>query len=174
LLEGRRLLLTGGLGLLAVIVVLQLLPFGRDHSNPPVRQDAPWPDDRARALAATACYDCHSNRTHWPFYSYVAPMSWLVTGDVQRGREKLNFSEWGVQGEDRGGGGGEAHDAAEPVREGGMPPNRYVLTHPGAHLTDDQRRALVSALEAMDQGNRGRGGNGGGDDRGSGGGGGGG
>jgi hypothetical protein len=164
----RRLLLGGGLGLLAVIVLLQLLPFGRDHANPPVRQDAPWPDDRARVLAQTACYDCHSNQTHWPLYSYVAPLSWLVTSDVQRGRSKLNFSEWGQEGN-------EGHDAAEPVEDRSMPPDRYILTHPGARLSDADRRALVAALQAMGGGgedNQGPSGNGGGDRSGPGGGGG--
>ena len=62
----RRLLLWAGLGLLAVAVLVQLVPYGRDHTNPPVTQDAPWPDGRARELATAVCYDCHSNQTRWP------------------------------------------------------------------------------------------------------------
>ena len=53
----RRILVRAGLGLLAVAVLLQLVPYGRDHTNPPVTQDAPWPDGRARELATAACYD---------------------------------------------------------------------------------------------------------------------
>jgi Haem-binding domain len=89
----RRTLLRVGLGLLVVAVLLQLVPLGRAHTNPPVRQDAPWPDGRTRELARTACYDCHSNQTRWPPQSYVAPFSWLITRDVEQGREKLNLSD---------------------------------------------------------------------------------
>jgi hypothetical protein len=159
----RKLLLRGGLGLLAAIVVLQLLPFGRDHSNPAVARDAPWPDGRSRALAQTACYDCHSNRTNWPFYSYVAPMSWLVTRDVHNGRDKLNFSEWTQDG--GGGEDGRGHEAHEPVEDGSMPPTNYTLLHPDARLSDAERAALADALRTMEGGGRGR--NGDGDDNGN-------
>jgi len=148
----RRFLLRAGLGLLAVAVLLQLVPYGRDHTNPPVAQDAPWPDGRARELATAACYDCHSNQTRWPPQSYVAPFSWLLTRDVEQGRAELNFSTWDADD-------GEADDAAEAVAEGSMPPRRFVLVHPDANLGADERQVLVDALEAMD-----RAGGGGGDE----------
>jgi hypothetical protein len=69
----RRLLLWAGLGLLTVAVLVQLVPYGRDHTNPPVTQDAPWPDGRARELATAACYDCHSNQNRWPPQSQWRP-----------------------------------------------------------------------------------------------------
>ena len=140
----RRILLRAGLGLLAVAVLLQLVPYGRDHTNPPVTEDAPWPDGRARELATAACYDCHSNQTRWPPQSYVAPFSWLVTRDVAQGRDELNFSTWDDDD-------GEADDAAEAVADGSMPPRRYVLVHPDAALSEEERQVLVAALEAMDR-----------------------
>ena len=146
----RKVLLRAGLGLLAVAVLLQLVPYGRDHTNPPVTQDAPWPNGRARELATAACYDCHSNQTRWPPQSFVAPFSWLLTRDVEQGRDELNFSTWDSDH-------GEADDAAEAVAEGSMPPRRYVLVHPDARLSDAERQVLADALEAMDRG-RGRGG----------------
>ena len=97
----RRFLLRAGLGLLAVAVLLQLVPYGRDHTNPPVTQDAPWPDGRGRELATAACYDRHSNQTRWPPQSYVAPFSWLLTRDVEQDRDR-----GGGDGEDRSGPGG--------------------------------------------------------------------
>jgi hypothetical protein len=141
----RRILFRAGLGLLAVAVLLQLVPYGRDHANPPVTEDAPWPDGRARELATAACYDCHSNQTRWPPQSYVAPFSWLVTRDVEQGRDELNFSTWDEDD-------GEADDAAEAVADGSMPPRRYVLAHPDAALSEEERQVLVAAaLEAMDR-----------------------
>src|SRR5262245_22121144 len=73
---------------------MPLVPYGWWHANPPVVQDAPWPDAESARIARESCYSCHSNETDWPVYSYVAPMSWLVRFDVQRGRDRLNFSEW--------------------------------------------------------------------------------
>ena len=140
----RRFLLRAGLGLLAVAVLLQLVPYGRDHTDPPVTRDAPWPDGRARELATAACYDCHSNQTRWPPQSYVAPFSWLLTRDVEQGRAKLNFSTWDSDD-------GEADGGAEAVAEGSMPPRRYLLAHPDANLSDAERQVLVDALEAMDR-----------------------
>ncbi len=101
-----------------------------------------WPSAESERLARVACYDCHSNETEWPPYSYVAPMSWLVRYDVDRGRDELNFSTDGAD---------DAHDAAEAIEDGSMPPDRYVRLHPDARLSADERRALIAALEAMDE-----------------------
>ncbi|HWD46515.1 MAG TPA: heme-binding domain-containing protein [Actinomycetota bacterium] len=154
----RRILLRAGLGLLAVAVLLQLVPYGRDHANPPVTGDAPWPDGRARELATAACYDCHSNQTRWPPQSYVAPFSWLAARDVEQGRDELNFSTWDSDD-------GEADDAADAVADGSMPPRRYLLVHPDAALSEAERQLLVAALDAMDRARGGgdRSGRGGGD-----------
>jgi hypothetical protein len=128
--------------LLGVGVLLQLVPYGWEHSNPPVTEEAPWPSARARELAVDACYDCHSNETEWPVYSYVAPMSWLVRRDVENGREALNFSTW-----DRGE--QEADDGADEIEDGSMPPSPL---HPDARLSDEERRILIEALEEMGEG----------------------
>jgi hypothetical protein len=139
----RRVVLRVAAGVVGVFLLLQLVPYGWWHSNPPVVADAPWPDAASAAIARDACYDCHSNETDWPVYSYVAPMSWLVRRDVERGREALNFSEWST--DDNG-----AHDAAEEVEDGDMPPSQYVRLHPDADLSDEDVARLVAALEAMD------------------------
>jgi hypothetical protein len=140
----RRILLRAGLGLFAVAVLLQLVPYGRDHTNPPVTREAPWPDGRARELATAACYDCHSNQTRWPPQSFVAPFSWLLARDVEQGRAALNFSTWDEDD-------GEADDAAEAVANAEMPPRRYLLAHPDAALSETDRQVLIEALEAMDR-----------------------
>ena len=91
-----------------------------------------------------ACYDCHSNETEWPAYSWVAPMSWLVRSDVEGGRDELNFSDWDEYGD-------EADDAAEAIEDGSMPPHQYQLMHPDARLSDEEVAELVAALESMDE-----------------------
>lgn len=129
----------------AVLVLAQAVPYGHDHVNPPVRRDAPWPTVEARELAVRACYGCHSNATIWPWYSHVAPVSWLVAADVDEGREHLNFSEWDRPQR-------HARDAAHEVQEGEMPPGIYLLGHPEARLDRTQRAALVDALNQLSKG----------------------
>ena len=74
-------------------LLIQLIPI--DRENPPIdisnTLDAP---SEVMTVLKNSCYDCHSNETNWPFYSYIAPISWLVYRDVKFGREDLNFSEW--------------------------------------------------------------------------------
>ncbi len=122
--------------------IIQLIPYGRNHTNPPVVQEPPWPDPETKALAQRACYDCHSNETVWTWYSNIAPVSWLVQRDVDEGREKLNFSEWG-RGEQ------ETDDAAETVQKGEMPLWFYTALHPEANLTADEKQKLIQGLQAM-------------------------
>jgi hypothetical protein len=123
-----------------ILVVAQFVPYGRDHANPPVLAEPAWDDPVARELAVRACFDCHSNQTNWPWYSNVAPMSWLIQRDIDEGREELNWSEWGP--------GSEGDESAETVLEGSMPPNSYALLHSEARLTDQEIDSLVAGLQA--------------------------
>jgi hypothetical protein len=120
------------------LLLIQLVPYGRDHDNPPVVAEPAWDSPQTRELAVRACYDCHSNETEWPWYSNVAPISWLVQRDVDEGREELDFSEWNLSQ--------EGDESAETVREGSMPPSQYLLTHPEARLTDAELAALEAGL----------------------------
>ena len=135
-----RFVRTAALVLGAVVLALQLVPYGRDHSNPPVTRDAPWATPEGRRLAVAACYDCHSNETRWPLYSQVAPMSWLVQRDVENGRRELNFSTWD----------GDADDLADAVEDGDMPPRNYTFLHPDARLSAEEKAALIRELEALE------------------------
>jgi hypothetical protein len=137
-----RVLLLGFAGLVVVFGLIQLVPYGRDHTNPPVIQEPNWANAQTRELAVRACYNCHSNEVTWPWYSNIAPVSWLVQHDVQEGRATLNFSEWGVRG--RG-----VAEAAEVVAEGEMPPRYYTLVRPGARLSATEKQTLVQGLAAL-------------------------
>ena len=128
---------------LVVLLLLQVLPVAGQRTNPPVAEAAPWPSDRAEAIARTSCAACHSNTTDWPWYAHVAPASWLVIRDVEEGRDELNLSTWDEDD-------GEADDAIETIQDGSMPPLRYLLMHPSARLTDEERAVLVDALRTMD------------------------
>lgn len=141
----RKVVTRTGLVMLALFGAIQLVPYGWTHSNPPVTQGAVWSDPGAESLARMACYDCHSNETNWPPYSFVAPMSWLVRKDIDDGRDKLNLSELDQ------GGGEELDEAADTIEEGSMPPSQYKLLHPDARLSAAERQRLIAAFEQMDE-----------------------
>ena len=98
------------------------------------------PDSIANLLK-TSCYDCHSNQTHYRWYSYVAPVKWLIVRDVREGRAKLNFSEWGsTNNMDKA---GHLSDMIDEVKDGKMPMKVYTYMHPRAKLDERQRKMLV-------------------------------
>lgn len=148
---GMRWVKWGFVVIVGGLLVVQLVPYGREHDNPPVVGEPSWDSAQTRELAVRACFDCHSNETEWPWYSNVAPVSWLVQRDVDEGREELNYSEWNRAQ--------EGEESAETVREGSMPLRSYLLTHPEARLTDAELTALASGL-ATTFGDEGEGGEG--------------
>ena len=135
-----RILPVAGLIVLLLGLAIQAVPH-RSHANPPVLAEPRWNAPETRTLAVRACFDCHSNETVWPWYSNVAPISWLVEHDVSEGREALNFSEWTRPQK-------EAREAARTVSKGEMPPRIYVIPHSTARLSPSERRALSDGLAA--------------------------
>ncbi|MCB9791937.1 MAG: heme-binding domain-containing protein [Alphaproteobacteria bacterium] len=136
-------------GLVALTVAIQIPPLRVD--NPPVVQEPEWDSPRTRELAERACFDCHSNQTKLPLYGKIAPVSWFLWDHVSEGRAKLNISEMQRSWP-------EAHEAGEEVMEGEMPPKSYLLMHPEARLSDEERRALAAGLDATLGGEGGEGG----------------
>jgi mono/diheme cytochrome c family protein len=136
----RLLLLLGGL-VVVVLAVIQAVPYGRDHTNPPVTAAPTWDSPATERLFADACADCHSNLTDWAWYTSVAPFSWLAQKDVDDGREALNLSELGRTEI-------ELAEIAELVRSGEMPPWQYRLIHADARLSEAEKEALIRGLNA--------------------------
>ncbi len=131
-------------GPLAVLfLAIQFIPV--DRSNPPVGTEMPAPPE-VRAILQRSCYDCHSNQTVWPWYSRVAPVSWLVAYDVRKGREELNFSEWGhvsPEEEDY-----IRFEIVEEIEEGEMPLPVYLRMHPKARPTAEETAILRNWAES--------------------------
>ncbi|MBS1868815.1 MAG: heme-binding domain-containing protein [Actinobacteria bacterium] len=127
--------------LVAAFALIQLVPYGRAHGNPPVRSEPRWDSPRTKALFAQACGACHSNLTTWPWYSNAAPVSWLVQHDVEDGRARFDVSEWRERPQPA------AAEVAAVVRAGEMPPLQYRLIHSEARLSSAQRAALAAGLE---------------------------
>ena len=92
------------------------------------------------AILDRSCMDCHSNKTRWPWYASVAPMSWFVIDHVNEGRDHMNLSEWGkYSSEERKALLGEL---CELVTEGAMPLSSYTPLHPGSKLTDEDKKLI--------------------------------
>lgn len=139
----RFLVVTGKIlaGLVLLFGLMQLVPYGRTHSNPSVNVEPPWDSPRTRELTVRACFDCHSNHTKWPWYADVAPMSWVVQRDVDAARETVNFSDWNHRG--------DLPDESGPsVVRGDMPPAKYKMAHPEANLTPEETIELARGLNA--------------------------
>ena len=142
---GKRILL----GLLVALVVAQFVPMARDNPavdpSQTVYSVQPVPTD-VRAVLERSCEDCHSNKTVWPWYSHVAPMSWLVASDVHEGRRELNLSEWGSYPEKKKS--RKLQQICEQLRNGEMPDWKYTLIHRSASLSQGDRDGLCAWAES--------------------------
>lgn len=126
------------LGLAVALLAIQLIR--PEKTNPPITREVEAPAE-VKVLLERACYDCHSNETKWPWYSNVAPVSWLVAHHVDEGRRELNFSEWDAYDDKR-----RAHkleETEEMISRGEMPEALYVLGHREANLTDAEKKLLI-------------------------------
>lgn len=124
-------------GLLSVI-------FPVDRTNPPVTGEIEAPE-KVMAILRRSCYDCHSNETVWPWYAYVAPMSWLVSDDVQEGRAQMNFSEWSNYNTKQQN--YKRKLANKLVQLDEMPLWFYIELHSEAELSYEDRDALLAWSE---------------------------
>lgn len=130
-------------GILVVLFVLiQFIPFGKNHVNPPVVQEPKWDSPQTEKLVRGACYDCHSNESTYPWYSNVAPASWMLQLDINEGRSILNFSDLTNQQ-----GAGMMVTIERQISRGSMPPFYYTPFHKEAQLSAEQRQQLITGLK---------------------------
>ena len=132
-----------GLSALLTFGLIQLVPYGRDHSNLPVTGEPQWANPQTRDLMVNACFACHSNEVDYPAYASVAPLSWAVQRHVDEGREAVNYSEFDSDP-------GEADNTVEVIEEGEMPPPFFTRfgRHPEAKLSNPELEALIAGLRA--------------------------
>jgi hypothetical protein len=138
----RRVLKLGAIALGVFLVVAQA--FRIDKTDPPVTADlnAPAP---AKQVLRRSCYGCHSNETVWPWYSDVAPVSWLVAHDVHQGRAELNFSQWGTYRPAQRL--KKLKQIGEEIAEGDMPPLYYIYPmHLSARLSAADHATITKWL----------------------------
>jgi hypothetical protein len=141
----KKILICGIIAVVILIAAIQFVPV--DRTNPPVTGTVDAPEQVMQVLR-TSCFDCHSNETHWAWYSYVAPVSWLVARDVHKGREELNFSNWDRY--DRRKRAKIARESYEDVAEGEMPMWIYTAIHWDARVTDEQLSLLREWAQSLE------------------------
>ncbi len=144
--SAKRIVLAVCLGLAGI----QLIPVER--RNPPEDPShtiyaAESVPGEVKAVLQGSCNDCHSNQTRWPWYSYVAPVSWMVSHDVHEGRKQMNFSEWSTYTEKRRD--QKLEEICEQVTNGDMPDGKYALIHRSARPTQEQRDAVCEWTESV-------------------------
>ncbi|UTW61622.1 heme-binding domain-containing protein [bacterium SCSIO 12741] len=136
------------IGLVVVLIGIQFIRIDTSNPESVLEQDFLYstnPPSEIGNLIKTACYDCHSNNTVYPWYAQIAPVSWLVGHDIDEGREHLNFSEYGSWDPEK-----KEHkleECAEELEEGEMPMEIYVVMHGEADLTSEQRESLIGWFE---------------------------
>ncbi len=128
------------------IVFLMMQFIQPDRSNPPVDPGTTMQAQlnvpaNIGSLLERGCKDCHSNQTVWPFYSYVAPASWLVSYDVMEGRKHFNMSEWGKYTDNKKV--QKLSGMYQSVSDKSMPLPKYIPLHPEADFTDAERDSLA-------------------------------
>ena len=131
---------------IAVLLALQIVQPARTNpsSDPRASFEAVAnPPQRVAVSLRRACGDCHSNQTNWPWYSRIAPASWLIARDVREGRAHLNLSAWNQDRESEGPA-PEVGELCAEVRAGKMPPRSYTWLHPAARLTSPEVAALCA------------------------------
>ena len=140
-LSPRRLVI----GAVALLVLIQFIPTWLWNTNPATVSQPKWDSPQTQALAKRACFDCHSNQTTWPWYSYVAPGSWLITRDVLSGRRALNFDNWqtSLARRDRF---PLDQQIQREISRGDMPPNYFLWLHSDAKLTAVEQQQLIDGL----------------------------
>lgn len=132
--------------ILAIVILfglIQLIPYGKDHSNPVVTNTPKWNNPQAKVLFQRACADCHSYETKWPKYANIAPISWLIMSDIQEGRDHFNISKK-VSKKD-------IKEAVKQIREGEMPMWIYTLMHKDARLSNQEKETLIKGLKSLVQ-----------------------
>jgi cytochrome c551/c552 len=136
---------------IVLVVLFLVIQFIRPaRTNPPVDESQTifartQMTPQVAAILERSCRDCHSNKTVWPWYTNVAPISWWLTNHVNEGRQNLNLSEWGTLDRDRQD--RKLRQICDEVSDGVMPLSSYLPMHPQARLSDQDKKTLCDWTE---------------------------
>jgi hypothetical protein len=136
--------------LLGIFILMQFSQI--DKTNPPIDQKLDFieitkPSEEIATMLKGACYDCHSHQVKYPWYTNIAPLSWWVKGHIDNGVIELNFSEWGNYRTSKAN--HKLEESFEKVERKEMPLTPYLILHPLARLTEEQRTELVNFFKSQ-------------------------
>jgi hypothetical protein len=137
--------LTAILVLVVLFGLVQLIPYGRAHANPAVVNSPVWNSTQTADMVKVACMDCHSNETIWPWYSNIAPASWLLQADVDEGRSRFNMSKWPTSPVAQQ---GLVDEMVRVIQDGRMPPFQYLIIHKDASFSAAEKAQLIQGLQS--------------------------
>ena len=137
-----------GIGLVIILALMQFKQI--DKTNPEYNEAEDFititqPSEEIATLIKAACYDCHSHQAKYPWYSNVAPISWMVEHHIEEGREHLNFSKWGSYDTKKAN--HKLEECIEEIEEGEMPMKPYVVMHSEAKMSKEQKKALMAFFQ---------------------------
>lgn len=134
--------------LLLIFMVMQFFQPDKNNNNVVLSNDitsvVAVPDD-VNLLLHSACYDCHSNNTAYPWYTNIQPVGWWLNSHIQDGKRHLNFNEFATYTLERKK--EKLDDVSASLREGWMPIKSYTWMHKDAKLTDAQKKAIINWAE---------------------------
>lgn len=141
-----------GVGLLAAFVIAQFIQ--PSFSNPPINEPETIEavtnvPPSVAAIIERSCVDCHTNRTRYPWYSRISPVSWYLHNHIVEGRRELNFSVWATYSTKKKA--KKLEEICEQVREKEMPLPSYLLVHRDAALSNEDVETLCSWADAERQ-----------------------
>jgi len=144
--DGRKVWLKRS-GLAVILLLASIQFFAIDRHNPVVEPSqtiysTESPPAEVRSILQRSCNDCHSNETRWPWYSYIAPVSWVVANDVHQARRRMNFTEWGTYPSKKRA--DRLEEFCEQLMNGEMPDRKYTFIHRNARLTQEERASLCA------------------------------
>ena len=137
-----------GLSVLLVFILIQFIPIKDNQTNEintfpvfPMKEAMNYQELEINTILKTSCYDCHSNRTNYPWYNKIAPISWYLANHIGGGKKKLNFSEWNsftTKEKEYAG-----YEIIKVIEENRMPLSTYTLVHQEAKLSAEEKDVIL-------------------------------
>ncbi|WP_262696617.1 heme-binding domain-containing protein [Chryseobacterium sp. G0186] len=122
------------------------IDYGQEVSSSDISKVYQVPKNVQSALI-NSCYDCHSNSTHYPIYSYIQPLSFFIEGHIKKGKQELNFNEWGNYSQRKRN--NKLESIANQVKQKKMPLSSYTYLHQGTKLSEKQIEEIMSWIESV-------------------------
>lgn len=134
----------GLLALLIILLAIQLIQPARNHNGQAVNEDISKISrvpEQVQGIFKKSCYDCHSNQTEYPWYTYIQPVGLWMNSHIREGKEELNFSEFAAYSKRRQL--SKLKSIGESIQDGKMPLSSYTFIHQNARLSENEKALIL-------------------------------